>query len=1166
MSKNFVHLHLHSEYSLLDGVGKIDEYLNRATELGMKAMALTDHGNMFGAIEFYKKAYKKGIKPIIGIETYIVNDRLSKESGADSSDRKNAHLILLAKNEVGYRNIMKLSSSAFIEGFYYRPRIDKTILREQSEGIIALSSCLHGELSLLIMNDGREDEIDALIDEYISIFGHENFYLEIQGNGIPEQKILNGKLIELALKHNLNLAATNDVHYVYHGDHVLQDLAICIQTGAKLDDEKRMRIETKELYFKSREQILDSLVFTNSELEICFSNDFLLKHSRTDIFKILEGALDNTERIGERCNLDIRFGEFKFPKYPLPEGIKSIESFLHDLVMKGLDFRYPEGYPESTLERAEYELRIINRMGYAEYFVVVWDFISYARKQNIPIGPGRGSAAGSLISYALGITDLDPIEYGLIFERFLNPERVSMPDIDIDICQDRRHEVIEYVTEKYGKDHVAQIITFGRMKARAAVRDIGRVMGTALFKVDKLAKLLLHDSIEASIKDVPEVAELYNTDRELQQIMDFAIKLENSVRHASIHAAGIVITAEPLTNYVPLYSDSKGESISTQYQMKELEDLGLLKMDFLGLRNLTILQRATDLVEKNRGIDIVLNRIPLNDDRVYRMLSLGDSSGVFQLESSGIRKLMMKLKPERFNDVVALLALYRPGPLGSGMVDSFINCKNGMEKIRYPHPSLEDVLRETYGVILYQEQVMRIAQIMANYTLGEADNLRRAMGKKDLAIMDANRELFVKRSVENGYSEEIAVEVFFLIDKFAGYGFNKSHSAAYALIAYWTAYFKANYPAEYYAAIISTQGDIENIAYYIEDARSHGIELLSPDVNAPNLTFEVVEGKIRLAIPGIKNIGVTFAENLLQDRESNGEYKSYEDFAARGKKFGLTKKILQSLLFSGSLDSIPGNRKQKSESLDKVMDYAERVNREDEIQQMNLFGEGKAIFQRFNLPEVSDFTLEERIELEKEYLGFYLSAHPLDPYRTVIQSMKIPGIPQAIAEKQVQGIKTCGIIRAIRKIVTKKEGRIMATFILEDYSGRVPVTVFPNIYENYFHLIEEGSPVLVEGNLQTDYFNNSETEKLIMNRLTPLNSLDLNTALKCYILVEEEEREKFNRLKKIFANHPGGNQIIFAIRRGSEKFTKNPNVRVALSRVFIQEIIELMGADKVVIK
>ncbi|WP_300394143.1 DNA polymerase III subunit alpha, partial [Fusobacterium sp.] len=752
MKNTFTHLHLHTEYSLLDGVGKIDDYLKRAKELGMKSIAITDHGNMFGAIEMYKKAIKNGIKPIIGIEAYVSEFEMEKKEG------RNFHLILLAKNEKGYKNLMKISSEAYIRGFYYKPRIDKEYLKLHNEGIICLSACMQGEISRRIIDKESEENIEKAINSYIDIYGKEDFYIEVQSNGIQGQSELNKKLSELANKNGLKLVATNDTHYVNKGDHTLQDIMICIQTGARVSDEKRMRIETEELYLKSREEMIDSL-----------GEEYL-------------EAIDNTIEISNKCNLSIDFGTFKFPYYKLPTCVKNIEEFLRKLVYLGLEERYPSGLTEKMLERVEYELSVINKMGYAEYFVVVWDFINYAKEKGIPIGPGRGSAAGSIISYALKITDLDPIKYNLIFERFLNPERVSMPDIDIDICQERRQELINYVTEKYGTDKVAQIITFGTLKARAAIRDVGRVLDIPLSKIDKVAKLIpFNFSIEAALKNIPELNKLYTTDKEIETVINISARIENKIRHTSIHAAGIVITKDSLDETVPLYSD-KDNVISTQYQMKELEELGLLKMDFLGLRNLTNIQRAIDYIEQDTKEKIILHDIPLNEKEVYEMLSKGDSLGVFQLESSGIRRILIKLKPDRFEDIIALLALYRPGPLGSGMVDNFINCKNGREEIKYPHDSLKEILQETYGVILYQEQVMKIANVMADYSLGEADLLRRAMGKKKAEIMDENREKFISRSILKGYSEEKATEIFDLIDKFAGYGFNKSHSAAYALI------------------------------------------------------------------------------------------------------------------------------------------------------------------------------------------------------------------------------------------------------------------------------------------------------------------------------------------------------------------------------------------------
>lgn len=1171
MNKNFTHLHLHTEYSLLDGVGKIDEYLDRAKEIGMSSMAITDHGNMFGAIEFYKKAIKKGIKPIIGIEVYIGDVKNEEEEKDETLDRKNFHLILLAKNEEGYKNIMKITSYSYIEGFYYKPRVSKEFLKNNSKGVIALSACMQGEISSLILEGASDEKIDEAIKEYVEIF-QDRFYIEIQGNGVNGQKELNIELIRVANRNSLKVVATNDTHYVNYGDAPLQELLICIQTGVKLSDEKRMKIDTEELYLKNREQMYESLKFTEEDIE-----KWILRYSKTKEINILNfmeklnskiiDYLDETNEIAQKCGFNIEFGKFKFPNYKIPDNFKSIEEYLKYLVFKGLNERFKNTVEQEYIDRAKYELSVINKMGYAAYFVVVWDFIYKAKEKEIAIGPGRGSAAGSLVAYSLGITDLDPIEYKLIFERFLNPERISMPDIDIDICAVRRQEVIEYVIEKYGSDHVAQIITFGRMKARAAVRDIGRVMDIPLFKIDKLAKLLPADLIlEKSINLIPEVKELYISDFEIQKVLDFAKKLENTVRHASIHAAGVVITGEPLTENLPLYSDSKGKSISTQYQMKEVEELGILKMDFLGLGNLTILQRAQNFVKKNKEISIKLSEIPLNDTNTYEMITHGDTTGVFQLESRGIRNLIRKLKPDRFADIIALLALYRPGPLGSGMVDSFINCKNGLEEIKYPDPSLEEILHETYGVILYQEQVMKIANKMADYTLGESDNLRRAMGKKDFALMETNRNKFIERAIEKGYLQEKALEIFELIDKFAGYGFNKSHSAAYALIAYWTAYFKANYPLEYYTAILSSMSHIDNIAFYIEDAKYHKIKILPPDINSSLEGFRMEEDKIRFSVSGVKNIGEGFVEKLIEERESNGEYKTYEDFVIRMRKKGLNKKVLQSLIYSGALDSVYGNRKQKIESIDKVLDYAERFLKEDDVQQMNLFGAAKGVLNRFTFPPIEEYEMSEILEYEKEIMGFYFSAHPLDQFKNVIEVLKIGSIAEISEEKNVHHIKTYGIIKDIKKIITKKDGKIMANFILEDYYDAIQGIIFPKEYEVQFDLLKIGNPVIVIGNIQVDYFNDQETLKVITKEIIPMKELGNYYKGHCDILLDkDEDRNKFNKLKKIITSHPGKMKLNYwnYQDRSAPVVSK---LKISPSKLFIDEVSELLGTEKIIVK
>ena len=1138
MIKNFVHLHLHTEYSLLDGVGKIDEYLERAVSLNMQAIAITDHGNLFGVLEFYKKAMKKGIKPIIGLEAYVSENSMEAKNG------RNFHLILLAENNTGYKNLLKISSESYLKGFYYKPRVDKEFLREHSEGLIALSACMKGEISTRILDGEEKESIDKAIFEYIDIFGKDSYYIEIQANGVKGQRELNEKLYEVAREYNLKMVATNDTHYVNEGEHTLQDILICVQTGAKVSDEKRMRIETDELFLKSREQIIAGLGT-----------------------KFLE-AVDNTVEIANRCNLDIEFGKFKFPEYKIPTCVKSIEAFLRKLVYMGLDRRYPHGLTKNIIERAEYELSIIEKMGYAGYFVVVWDFIDYAKKKRIPIGPGRGSAAGSLIAYALGITELDPLDYNLIFERFLNPERVSMPDIDIDICQERRQEVIEYVIEKYGADKVAQIITFGTLKARAAIRDVGRVMDIPLSKIDNIAKLVpFNATISQTLNNVEEFRNIYLNDRELQKVIDISAKIENKVRHASVHAAGIVITKDPLTELVPLYSDNKNKVVSTQYQMKELEDLGLLKMDFLGLRNLTIIQRTIDYIKEGTGEEIILSDIPLNSKKVYDMLSRGDTSGVFQMESQGLRKILIKLKPDRFEDIIALLALYRPGPLGSGMVDDFINGKNGVTEIKYPHSSLETILKETYGVILYQEQVMKIANVMANYSLGEADLLRRAMGKKNIQIMEENRDKFVERSVKNGYTKEKAVEMFELIDKFAGYGFNKSHSAAYAMIAYWTAYFKAHYMKYYYAALMtSDMSHIENVAYYVEDAKIHNIKLYLPDVNRASSKFIVANDGVVFSLSAIKNVGEGIADKILQEYNENGEYKNYEDFVVRTRKDGLNKKALESLILAGALDTLPGNRKQKFESVDKVLDYANRKLKEDDIQQMNLFGEAKSILGAFMLPQMAEYTIEELLAKEKEYLGFYFSAHPLDKYRNIIEVYRLNNIADIKEEKGTRTLKTYGVIREIKKVVTKKSGQVMCLFELEDYYDRISCVVFPRDYAENAHIFTEGKGVYIEGNIQVDYFKGSETKKLIIKNIKFLDDLCYDKRFTVYILITDEDREKFSMLKKIILSHSGETKLSFAIKTKTTKEVKSTKYRVLPSKLFIDEIVELIGVDKITIK
>lgn len=1133
MKSNFVHLHLHTEYSLLDGVGKIDDYINKAKSYNMEAIAITDHGNMFGAVEFYQKAIKKGIKPIIGMEAYMAEGLLNEKQG------KNYHLVLLAKNEIGYKNLMKLSSIGYREGFYHRPRIDKLVLKEHKEGLVVLSACMNGEIAKKIWENKFEEALEVL-DFYKNTFG-EDFYIEIQDNGIEEQEILNHKLYNFARENQVELVGTCDTHYVNYGEHKLQDIMICVQTGAKLRDKDRMRIESDGMYFKSYEEV----------------------HEKLGKF---QGALENTVKIAEKCNLDLEFGKFKFPKYQVPESFSNIKDYLRHLVEEGLKSKY-ELITEEIRSRTEFELGIINKMGYEAYFVVVWDFIAYAKSKGIPIGPGRGSAAGSLIAYVLGITGLDPFKYNLIFERFLNPERISMPDIDIDICQERRHEVIEYVSQKYGYDRVAQIITFGTMKARAAIRDVGRVMDVPISKVDKIAKLIpMFSTIDDALRENSDLGKLYNEDYEVQELLDNSKRLEGKVRHASIHAAGIVMTGEELVDNVPLYYDNKTSLVSTQYQMKELEELGLLKMDFLGLRNLTIVQRALDYIKEDLGIEIDLDKLSLDDKKVYELLQKGDTLGVFQLESRGMIALLKKLKATRFEDIIAVLALYRPGPLGSGMVDDYINVKNGLSRAKYPHDSLKDILEETYGVILYQEQVMKIANVMADYSMGEADLLRRAMGKKNFQIMEENRAMFVKRAVSKGYNEELSDEIFDLIDKFAGYGFNKSHSAAYALVAYWTAYFKANYKAHYYAALMTSEmGNIEKLGIYIEDAKKHGVKVLAPDVNFPSVKFRVSGEKIIFGMSAIKNMGEGIVNKIIEERQK-AVFLNFEDFVYRMKSHGMNKKALEALILSGSLDSLEGNRKQKYSLVSKILELATKKIKDDEIQQMNLFGGKKSSLEKIVFPNVSEFDILELLRGEKEYIGLYLSGHPLDKYKEFIEVYENIKIKDIDPEKHKR-IGLFGTIAQTKKIITKKK-EMMINFELEDYTNKINVTVFPRQYQEYGQYILENEAVFIEAFVTIDSFGGEERLKLNLNSISDISELNLNNAYKIYILVDREDKNKLRELKSIIKNHKGKHRIFLAYKdeKGKELIELPENLRVNPSREFILELAALLGEGTVKIK
>ncbi len=1045
---DFVHLHLHTKYSLLDGANTIEGIVDAAEKYKMPALAITDHGNMYGAIEFYRTAVKKGVKPIIGCEGYIApKNRLDKK---DSYGITNAsfHIILLASNLTGYKNLLKLVSSAHLEGFYYRPRIDKELLAKHSEGLIVLSSCLKGEIPYRILQ-GRTDEAMKAAGEYIEIIGKDNFFFEIQDNKIEDQSKVNKELITLAKKLDVQVVATGDCHYLKKEDSKAHDILLCIQTGANVNDPQRLRFSTDEFYMKSPE-----------EMQKAFSE--------------IPDALLNTKKIAEQCNVELELGKFYLPEYNVPDGY-SKENYLNELVHKGLSDRIIQkdsaDIPKDIYEtRITEELKVINSMGYSGYFLIVWDFINFAKANSIPVGPGRGSAAGSLVAYCLKITDINPLKHGLLFERFLNPDRISMPDIDIDFCMDRRDKVIQYVTDKYGSDHVAQIITFGTMAARAAIRDVGRSLDIPYSEVDKVAKLIPEGpnvSIEDALKSEPKLKELINTDVRIKELIEYATALEGLTRHASTHAAGIVISKEPLTEYVPLSRGTNGEVV-TQFSMEDIEKVGLVKFDFLGLKTLTVIDRSVKLIKQSTGgpdmFDIT--SLPLDDKATYELLSSGNTAGIFQLESPGMRDILVKIKPDHFDDLVAILALYRPGPLGSGMVDDYIKRCRGLIPVKYETPDLKDILKETHGVIVYQEQVMKIANVLAGFSLGEADLLRRAMGKKDPETMTKLKTRFVDGAKHNGTSEKKAEKIFDLIEYFAGYGFNKSHSAAYALITYQTAYLKAHYPVEYMAAMLTCEmGKMDKVTAGIRECKDMGISILPPDVNESAMDFTVSGKAIRFGLVAIKNIGEAAIESVIATRQEGGRFNSIFDFCKRVDLRKVNKRAIESLIKSGAFDTTGIRRSQLLAVLDKAMTIGGAYQRDKE--QVSIFetleanGDDPTSGLVQDIPEWDEHVL---LKNEKDTVGFYITGHPLARYESRMRRYSSTSTKDLSDAEDGKDVTVCGIIAGIRTTLTKK-GDKMAYVRLEDMEGGVELIVFPELYRASSALLTEDRPVIVNGNV-----------------------------------------------------------------------------------------------------
>ena len=1048
----FVHLHVHTSYSLLDGACRISDLTRYAADLKFPALAITDHGAMFGVIDFYKSARASGIKPIIGQEFYIApqsrHDRKLDEFGESAY-----HIVLLARNTEGYFNLIELSSISYLEGFYRRPRIDKEILARHSEGLVALSACLKGEVAYLL-NRGHYEKARETVTWYKDLFG-ENYFLEVQHNGMPEQDKANEGMLKLSQDTGVGLIATNDIHYLRREDARMHDVLLCIQTGKTVNDEDRMQMAADEFYLKTPEEM---------ELH----------------FKDYPGALSNTLIVAERCNLEIPIGETYLPRFPIPDGMTE-ESFLSAKVREGFDKRMdlvlertPEDQREGLLEqyqaRLGTELEVITKMGFPGYFLIVWDFIRYAKEAGIPVGPGRGSAAGSLVAYSLGITDIDPIRYGLLFERFLNPERISLPDIDVDLCMDRRDEVIRYVAEKYGEDRVAQIITFGTMAARGAIRDVGRALDMSYAEVDRIAKLVpevLGIKLPAAIEQEPQLKEAMKNDKKVADLLELAQKIEGLHRHASTHAAGVVISDLPLSRHVPLYRHIKDDSILTQFAMKQLEDIGLVKFDFLGLRTLTLLDNALKLANRKREGQgkgpIEMEKLDLLDRKTYDLLSTGDTDGVFQLESSGMKDLLIKMKPGSFEDLIALVALYRPGPLGSGMVTDFINRKQGRQNISYDTVELEKILSETYGVIVYQEQVMQIASELAGYSMGEADNLRRAMGKKLPEEMEKQRVRFLEGCKVKNIPDRKAAGIFDNLAFFAGYGFNKSHSAAYALIAFQTAYLKAHYPEEFMAALLTSEMDnTDKVTQHIGVCKEMGVQLLPPDITQSEISFSVENNGIRFGLGAVKNVGISALEEILGQREEGGPFKSINEFTSRVDLRKVNRRVIESLIKSGAFDCCGDNRAQLLASIDQAIERGQKAQRDRDSGQITLFEGALDPGSEDPLPEVEAWSEHQRLAFEKESLGFYITGHPLEKYRRELERYVTVDLGRLEEMSEGQEVKVAGMKQSMREISTKKGDR-MAFLTLEDLHGSAEMIIFSDTFNKTGHILSSEGPFVVQG-------------------------------------------------------------------------------------------------------
>ncbi|HTZ39599.1 MAG TPA: DNA polymerase III subunit alpha [Syntrophales bacterium] len=1103
---DFVHLHLHTQYSLLDGTIRLADLFKKARDYRMPAVAITDHGNMYGAVDFYQQAYKAGVKPIIGCELYVApKSRFDKTSEGPGETAR--HLIVLVKNLQGYRNLIRLTSTGFLEGFYYRPRVDKEFLAQHSEGLIATSACLHGEVADWILK-GDLERAKASAKQYLEIFGEGNYYLEMMENGIPEQSLVNERLMEISKEMSIPLVATNDCHYLDRADSEAHEVLLCIQTGKTMDDPGRMQFATDAFYLKSPDEM-------------------------KQLFAYCPEAVENTVAIAEKCNLKLDFNQIFLPHFEIGQG-RSLDEHLQDMSKAGLEKLLPkilQGQDPSLKQkyekRLERELDIIKSMGFAGYFLIVSDFIHYAKSRNIPVGPGRGSAAGSLAAYAIGITEIDPIRYGLFFERFLNPDRKSMPDIDTDFCMEGRDEVIRYVSEKYGSDRVAQIITFGKMQAKAVIRDVGRALNMPYGEVDRIAKLVpnvLNISLDDAIKQEPRLQEESKKNEKVRRLLALSRSLEGLNRHSSTHAAGVVISDKPLVERVPLCK-SPNEDVVTQYSMNDLSAAGLTKFDFLGLKTLTVIRDALKFIEEGKGVRIDISDIPLDDRKTFLLLSKGETDGVFQLESRGMKEILVGMKPDCFEDIIALIALYRPGPLKSGMVQEFISRKQGKTRSTYEVPTLEPILKETYGVILYQEQVMQIASALANYTMGEADTFRKAMSKKNSAEMEKEKPKFLAGALKNKIPEAKARKIFDQMETFAGYGFNKSHSTAYAMISYQTGYLKAHYPVEFMAALLTSEkGNRDKVIKHISVCKEMGINVLPPDINQSVLDFNVDEGHIRFGLAAVKNVGESAIESIIESRVQEGPFKSFLDFCSRVDLRKINKRVVESLIKCGAFDSLHYRRRQLIENFERVMDVGQKAQDQRFSDQTSLFdgsesgSAGSPYTEKDVLPETEEWDHSDMLLHEKETLGFYITGHPLLRYADKLKLITDADSEKITELRDKDAVTMAGIVSHKREVPTRKKDT-MAYVTIEDLKGSFTGIVFADIYQLYRDLLGSDEPLLFKGTLDVT----EESSRLIVSevhRLTEYNGVSFSS-IHVVIDAQRMDGSDLDSLREICRKHPG---------------------------------------------